>query len=86
MKVMTATEASRNFAAVLDAAEHGETTVVTRGGRRIAMIGPAPAAPGRVVKEFLAKSAGTLDAEFETDVMAARESIRDQMRTTWPDA
>ncbi|MBD3141373.1 type II toxin-antitoxin system Phd/YefM family antitoxin [Microbispora bryophytorum] len=86
MKVMTATEASRNFAAVLDEAEHGETIVVTRGGRRIAVIGPAPVAPGRMVKAFLARSAGTLDAEFEADVTAARESVRDEMRTTWPDA
>jgi len=86
MKVMTATEASRNFAAVLDEVEHGETIVVTRGGRRIAVIGPAPAAPGRVVKEFLARSVKTLDADFAADVAAAREAIDDEMRDTWPDA
>ncbi|MEW2306151.1 type II toxin-antitoxin system prevent-host-death family antitoxin, partial [Streptomyces sp. NPDC006655] len=28
---MTATEASRNFASVLDSAERGETIVITRG-------------------------------------------------------
>jgi prevent-host-death family protein len=44
MKVMTATEASRSFAVVLDEAERGETIVVTRGGKRIAVIGPAPTA------------------------------------------
>ena len=53
MKVITATEASRRFAAVLDEAEHGETIVVTRGGRRVAVIGPAPVAAGRAVKEML---------------------------------
>ncbi|MGW0826171.1 type II toxin-antitoxin system Phd/YefM family antitoxin [Streptomyces sp. NPDC002845] len=37
MKLMTATEASRNFAAVLDAAERGERIVITRAGRRLAM-------------------------------------------------
>ncbi|MEV4104346.1 type II toxin-antitoxin system Phd/YefM family antitoxin [Nonomuraea sp. NPDC049649] len=47
MKAMSATEASRNFAAVLDQAERGETIVVTRGGKQIAVIGPAPTAPGR---------------------------------------
>ncbi|GAA4204632.1 type II toxin-antitoxin system Phd/YefM family antitoxin [Microbispora amethystogenes] len=86
MKVMTATEASRSFATVLDEAERGETIVVTRGGRQIAVIGPAPAAPGRMVKAFLARSAGSLDDDFETDVAAAREMVRDEMRATWPDA
>ncbi len=33
---MTATEASRSFAALLDEAERGNTVVLTRGGRRIA--------------------------------------------------
>lgn len=86
MKVMTATEASRSFATVLDEAEHGETIVVTRGGKRIAVIGPAPTAPGRMVKAFLARSAASLDADFGTDVAAAREAFDDEMRDTWPDA
>ena len=86
MKVMTATEASRSFAVVLDEAERGETIVVTRGGKRIAVIGPAPTAPGRMVKAFLTRSAGTLDADFEADVAAAREAVDDEMRSTWPDA
>ncbi|WP_157000848.1 type II toxin-antitoxin system Phd/YefM family antitoxin [Agromyces laixinhei] len=33
MKTLTATEASRAFAALLDGAERGETVVVTRGAR-----------------------------------------------------
>ncbi|MGV9772433.1 type II toxin-antitoxin system Phd/YefM family antitoxin [Streptosporangium sp. NPDC003464] len=86
MKVMTATEASRSFATVLDEAERGETIMVTRGGKQIAMIGPAPAAPGRMVKAFLTRSAGTLDADFEADVVAAREAVDDGTRETWPDA
>ncbi|WP_425565240.1 type II toxin-antitoxin system Phd/YefM family antitoxin [Nonomuraea bangladeshensis] len=56
MKVITATEASRSFATVLDEAERGETIVVARGGKQIAVIGPAPTAPGRMVKAFLAGS------------------------------
>ncbi|WP_326645720.1 type II toxin-antitoxin system prevent-host-death family antitoxin [Streptosporangium sp. NBC_01755] len=83
---MTATEASRSFAAVLDEAERGETIMVTRGGRRIAVIGPAPTAPGRMVKAFLTRSARTLDADFEADVAAARDAVDDEMRETWPDA
>lgn len=60
--------------------------MVTRGGKRIAVIGPAPTAPGRMVKAFLARAAGTLDADFEVDVTAAREVVDDEMRSTWPDA
>ncbi|MER5648639.1 type II toxin-antitoxin system prevent-host-death family antitoxin [Streptosporangium sp. NPDC002524] len=83
---MTATEASRSFATVLDEAERGETIVVTRGGKRIAVIGPAPTAPGRMVKAFLARAEGTLDADFAADVAAAREAVDDEMRSAWPDA
>ncbi|MFI6537647.1 type II toxin-antitoxin system Phd/YefM family antitoxin [Nonomuraea sp. NPDC050547] len=83
---MTATEASRSFATLLDEVARGETIVVTRGGKQIAIIGPAPTAPGRMVKAFLASSAGTLDADFEADVVAARQAIGDEMRGTWPDA
>ena len=36
MRVMTASEASRNFSALLDAIERGETVAVSRGGKRIA--------------------------------------------------
>ncbi|GGL08180.1 type II toxin-antitoxin system Phd/YefM family antitoxin [Planomonospora parontospora] len=86
MKVMSATEASRSFAAVLDEAERGETIVVTRGGRRIAVIGPAPTAPGRMVKALLNRHREALDAGFEADVAAVRESSGDEMRATWPDA
>ncbi|MGI5486185.1 type II toxin-antitoxin system Phd/YefM family antitoxin [Microtetraspora malaysiensis] len=72
MKVMSATEASRSFAAVLDEVERGETVVVTRGGRRIAVIGPVPTAPGRVVMAFLARSASKVDSNFEIDVAGFR--------------
>ncbi|MDN5748846.1 MAG: type II toxin-antitoxin system prevent-host-death family antitoxin [Pseudonocardia sp.] len=37
---------SRNLAAVLDQAEQGETIAVTRSGRRVALIVPAPARTG----------------------------------------
>ncbi|NJP27017.1 MULTISPECIES: hypothetical protein [Microbispora] len=50
------------------------------------MIGSHPVADGRMVEAFLASSAGTSDSAFETDVTAARERLRDEMRSTWPDA
>jgi prevent-host-death family protein len=83
MRTVTATEAARNFAAVLDDAEHGETIIVTRGGRRIATIGPAPACPGRAVKELLRRHRP--DAAWAEDLQAVRRLIVDQERG-WPDA
>ncbi|MGH9076703.1 MAG: type II toxin-antitoxin system Phd/YefM family antitoxin [Acidimicrobiales bacterium] len=70
---MSASEASRSFAALLDEAERGGTIVVTRGGRRIATIGPAASANGSAVVALLASS--RLDEDFAADVHAARESI-----------
>jgi prevent-host-death family protein len=81
VKVITATEASRRFAAVLDDAEHGETIVVTRGGRRVAVIGPAPATPGRAVKDLLRRHRP--DADWEGDLRAVRSSVEERV-TEWP--
>ncbi|MET9833739.1 type II toxin-antitoxin system Phd/YefM family antitoxin [Streptomyces sp. NPDC006385] len=75
MKTMTATEASRNFASVLDRAERGETIVITRGGKRLAVLGPAPGATGRAVKDALLRHVGTLDGAFEDDVTASRDLL-----------
>lgn len=73
MRVMTATEASRSFAALLDEVERGRTIVVTRGGRRIAAIGPISASNGAAVKALFAAS--TVDDEFAADVLAARDAV-----------
>ena len=73
MRTMTATQASRSFAALLDAAEHGEITVITRAGRRIAAIGPASAGNGGEVLELL--TAPLPDEEFAADVLAARDAV-----------
>ena len=80
---MTATEASRRFAAVLNEAEHGETIVVTRGGRRVAMIGPAPAASGRAVKDLLRRHRP--DDRWEDDLRTVR-SLFEARAPVWPDA
>lgn len=73
MRTVTATEASRSFAALLDEAERGHTVVVTRGGRRIATIGPATASNGAEVVALLASNAA--DEEFAADVLAARDAV-----------
>jgi prevent-host-death family protein len=71
MRTVTATEASRSFAALLDEVEAGETVVVTRGGRRIAAIGPASTGNGL---EFLRLMEDAVpDEDFASDVSTARE-------------
>lgn len=73
MHTVTATEASRAFASLLDEAERGETVVITRGGRRVAIIGPAKATNG---VEFLALVASNpADDDFAADVVAGREAV-----------
>lgn len=59
MREMTASEAARNFSAVLDAIENGETILVTRAGRRVAAMAPAPAETGTALNEVLDRWAGT---------------------------
>ena len=71
MRTVTATEASRSFAAILDDAERGHVVVVTRGGRRIATIGPAKASNGAEVLALL--NANATDDGFAADVRAARD-------------
>ena len=77
MKVMTASEVSRNFASVLDRAANGETIVITRGGKRLATIAPAPSGNGTALADFLAEHRGTLDDGFADDVLGARELLTD---------
>ncbi|WP_239128619.1 hypothetical protein [Sinosporangium siamense] len=60
--------------------------MVTRGGRQIAIIRPAPTAPGRMVKAMLARHTTTVDPDFAEDVRMGRESVEDTPRATWPDA
>ncbi|MFB6980226.1 type II toxin-antitoxin system Phd/YefM family antitoxin [Streptomyces scopuliridis] len=72
---MTATEASRNFAGVLDMAEHGETIVVTRGGRRLAIISRAPTANGADLADLLDRFVGTLDESFGDDALGTRDLL-----------
>ena len=81
MKLMTASEASRNFASVLDLAEHGETIVITRGGRRLAAIIPAPTVNGAdLANAFNAWKERHPDDDptFEDDVYGARDLLTDE--------
>lgn len=74
MRELSASEASRNFSAVLDSVEHGETIVVTRAGRRIASIAPTTAATGAALNAVLERwrSANVLDDTLADNIRAAR--------------
>jgi prevent-host-death family protein len=76
MREMSASEASRNFSALLDCAEHGETIVVTRSGQRVALITPAPRTNGGALRDVLNRwrDAAALDEQFAADVASAREA------------
>lgn len=55
MRVLTATDASRHFSDLLDAIEAGETVTVTRGGRAVAELRPAPRRRGAGLRTALAE-------------------------------
>ena len=78
MRTITATEASRSFAALLDEVEQGETVIITRGGRRVATIGPAVRGNGAALLALLTSGAAGFDPGFEADVAAARDAVDDQ--------
>lgn len=88
MRELSASEASRTFSAVLDSAEHGETIVVTRSGRRVALIVPAPAANGAALREVFRRWGGNpaLDDTFASHVAAAAEAVSTEEDTDpWRD-
>lgn len=74
MKEMSASEASRAFSTLLDTAEHGETVVITRSGRRVAQVSPALQANGGAFKGVIARWQGTFDERLEANIKAAREA------------
>ncbi len=83
---MTATQASRNFAALLTAVEQGEEILVTREGRPVALVRPNR----ETVAERLAAAlaAQPADPEFGDDLEQARADIRaffDDDEIPWSD-
>lgn len=88
MREMSASEVSRNFSTVLDSAEQGETIVVTRSGRRVALIAPAPRANGAALREVFLRwqDNPALDDEFAEHVTAARTAVSAELDTDpWRD-
>ncbi len=81
MREISASEASRNFSAVLDSAEHGETIVVVRAGRRVALIAPAPQANGAALRAVFRRwqDHSALDDHFAEHVNAARTAVSTEL-------
>ena len=74
MTEISATEAARGFASVLDAVEHhGEQFTVVRRGRAIARIEPLGHGEGREVKELL--SASRQDAAWADELADMRRLL-----------
>ncbi len=80
---MSASEAARNFSAVLDSAADGETIVVTRAGKRVALIVPAPRANGAALREVFRRWQGNaaFDDTFAVNVAAADEAVSAELDT-----
>jgi antitoxin (DNA-binding transcriptional repressor) of toxin-antitoxin stability system len=73
---------------VLDATEQGETIVVTRSGRRVALIAPAPRANGGALLDVVDRWRGhaALDDAFAAQVARVRGSVSAELDTDpWRD-
>lgn len=73
---------------MLDATERGETIVVTRAGRRVAVITPAPRANGAALRAVFDRWHGNpaLDGALATRVAATRETASAELDTDpWRD-
>ena len=82
MSEISATEASRRFADLLDAVEHrGETFTVVRRGRTVATI--APVRSGTIADLRRIFEEHPLDSEFEHDVRDGLRAIDQAPRDPW---
>ena len=77
---MSATEAARNFAELLDAVEHrGERVTIVRRGKAIALIAPVHAGHGSAVKAMLRRHA--VDSKWRSELDAVRDLVLGQDRS-----
>ena len=88
---LTATEASRHFATVLERAKQGESFAVTKNGEHVArIVPPAEQQPnGAAVLAFLESWEGD-DQGFTDEIIAAMDRLsdsqeRDEERLSWVD-
>jgi prevent-host-death family protein len=82
MKEISATDAARGFADLLDAVQHrGESFVISRNGEIVARIEPAQGADGRSVKDLLA--AAPRDRRWADELRDLRASLPSEV-PDWP--
>jgi prevent-host-death family protein len=80
MKELSASEVARHFSTILDGAENGEVVVITRGGRRVAMLLPAPRANGAALLDVFRRWTGRVPLTDTVDTAAAADRGGD----AWP--
>ena len=79
MSDVTATEAARQFADLLDAVEHeGRRFTITRRGKAIAQIEPVRRGRGSDAKAMLRRHAP--DAQWRSDLDSMRELLEVELR------
>lgn len=80
MSEISATEAARNFADLLDAIEHrGQRFTIVRRGRPVAHLGPVARGSGADVKGLLRRHAP--DEDWADDLAAVRELVELDVRS-----
>jgi prevent-host-death family protein len=80
MTEISATDAARNFADLLDAVEHrGERITIVRRGKAIAQIEPVPSGRGAQVKTMLRRHRS--DSHWRTELGAIRELVTVEERS-----
>jgi antitoxin (DNA-binding transcriptional repressor) of toxin-antitoxin stability system len=85
MRTMTATEASRNFSALLDAIERGETITITRGHHAVAEMRPARVRTGADLRAALDRIPPP-DDRFAADIASALAMIFSEGDDPWAGA
>lgn len=85
MTEITATDASKRFADMLDAVEHrGESFTVMRRGRAIAVVTPAQPSTLGQLRAFIREQRP--DADWATDLAEIRRQVSDaSARDPWRD-
>lgn len=79
MRNVSATDAARRFADLLDAVERGEEFTIIRRGRAVAHLRPTRRGRGRDLKAVLRWY--EVDTEWADDVAATRELLAAERRT-----
>jgi prevent-host-death family protein len=74
MIAVTATQAARTFANILDAVEHGETVIITRDGVPVGRLVPERRTSADRLKAALRDNPA--DADFADDLERARRDVR----------